>query len=260
VTSIEPDGIPPAEPVAAAAPTPFQPEVYRLTVADRLRGFLWGISEPFRVDQTPAWASVLALLLAISPGVSERLGKGRWGEYDPTIAVLTATLIALIWTAHYTFRAVRHARQAEERADVRRVFERRSMAVGVIAELDYLKFSLAVMRTRIVVYGVHFLGRPQLRNALAHINMFSPPAATALSEFDSVLRQIESHAALYTADFSLAQERHEREVQRSWVGSVTYRPSKILEYDASRIDGIRKMIDDAQALIPLVNQRLIAEG
>lgn len=101
--------------------TPTEPAAYRLTLRDHIRGAIWGFSEPFRRDRTAAWASVLALLLAVAPGFTERYQKGRWGDYDPTIAVLTATLIALIWTAHYTFRAVRHAppgRRAREYAAV----------------------------------------------------------------------------------------------------------------------------------------------
>jgi hypothetical protein len=233
--------------------TPIEPPPYRLTVADRARGFIWGISEPFRRDKTPAWASILALLLAIAPGLRERYATGRWGEYDPTIAVLTATLIALIWTAHYTFRSVRHARQAEERENTRRWFAKRSMAAGVLAELEYMRQSLDLLRGRIYLREIHFLERPQLRHALAHVDLFSPETASKLSEFDSVLRQIESHSALYGADHAAA----ERAAAEYGVG-VVGRP--ILTYNIEWVESIRRLISAAETMIPLLTQHLLSEA
>lgn len=246
------------ENVAESSDTANQVGSYRLTSRDHIRGAIWGFSEPFRRDRTAALASLLALLLAVAPGVAQRIEKGTWGEYDPTIAVLTATLIALIWTAHYTFRAVRHARQAEERENVRRRLARQSMALGVMAELDYLGPSLALMHRRVVVHGIEFLERPLLRHALAHIDAFSNPAATDLSRFDSVLRQIESHAALYGADHFAAADR----VDQVRAKSGPYwgiQPQGLLDYDPKEVANIREIIAGAQALIPLLKTRLLGE-
>jgi hypothetical protein len=219
----------------------------------RVRSFIWGVTEPFRTDKTPAWASVLALLLALAPGGVHRIHSGRWDDYDPTVAVLTATLIALIWTAHYTFRSVRHARQAEERENVRRVFARQSMVVGVMAELDYLKPLLALLGARIAVRGVRFLERPQLRHALAHVDVLSPAAANDLSRFDSILRQIESHVALYEADFVAANDAAEK----GWTGLIH---PDLLSFDRKRVEDIRTLIKSAEALIPHLAQQLMQEG
>jgi hypothetical protein len=109
------------------------------------------------------------------------------------------------------------------------------------------------MHHRIGLKGIHFLERPQLRHALAHIDLFSSAAAADLSRFDSILRQIESHAALYAADHAAAEE------QAVTLGiGVGGRP--LLDYNPRRVEDIRKMIEDAQALIPLLNNRLLGEA
>jgi hypothetical protein len=226
---------------------------YRLT-GDPNVGAGWGITEPFRKDRTPAWASVFALILALVPGMVDRYQTGHWDAYDPTIAVLTATLIALIWTAHYTFRSVQHARQAEERENTRRRLARISMAVAVMAELDYLEPSLALMHGRIAVSEVRFLERPQLRNALDHIDLFSSATAGDLSRFDSIIRQIESHVALYENDYTTAIAQ----VTGTYSGAVA--GPRLLEYNAAWVASIRKMIEGAQAVIPLVKNRLLEES
>jgi hypothetical protein len=225
---------------------------YRPSIGDHIRGFIWGVSEPFRTDKTPAWASLVALFIAVAPGLSQRLDEGAWGEYDPTIAVLTATLIALIWTAHYTFRAVRHARQAEERAELRRRLTRASIAAAVSAELDWLQPSLAILRARIHTREVSFLERPRLQDALSNLDLFSSASATSLSEFDAILQQIESQCALYGAEHEAA----EHAAIAYQYGSVLIDP---LRRDPNWVETIRKFIDTAQELIPHLKNQLLQE-
>jgi hypothetical protein len=210
-----------------------------------------GITEPFRLDRTPAWIT-LAIAAVSIPLLVWRLSHGFTAGDFGTV-VLTATLIALVWTAHYTFRAVRHARQVEERESIQRRLARQSMAMGVIAELEYLKPSLALMHARIAVRGVHFLERPQLRHALSRIDLFSSAAAHDLSQFDSILRQIESHAILYGADYAAAKEQAEK----SWVGGSG---GALLNYNSKWVGEIRTMIESAQTLIPHVGRRLLEEA
>ncbi len=215
-------------------------------------GRAWGgLTEPFRLDRTPSWITLGILVIGL-PLLVWRVFHGFTASDFGTV-VLTATLIALIWTAHYTFRSVRHARQVEEHEDTRRRLARMSMAVAVMAEIDYLQPSLALMHARIAVNQVRFLDRPQLRNALAHIDLFSPAAAADLSRFDSILRQIESHAALYEADHAAAYAQ----IGATYLG--TRAAPHLLEYNSGWVEDIRKMIESAQAQIPLLNQRLLEE-
>lgn len=60
---------------------------------------------------TPArWAalvfSVVALALATGPGIASALGRGQALQYSPETAVLTATLIAIIWYTAYTYESL----------------------------------------------------------------------------------------------------------------------------------------------------------
>lgn len=222
-----------------------------IAVAGYLGCAWWSLTEPFRLDRTPSWIT-LGILAVGLPLLVWRLFHGFTASDFGTV-VLTATLIALIWTAHYTFRSVRHARQVEERENTRRRLARMSMAVGVMEELDYLKPSLALMHSRITVRGIHFLERPQLRHALAHVDLFSSAAAGDLSRFDSILRQIESHAALYEADHTAAYAQ----IGATYLG--TKAAPHLLEYNSGWVEDIRKMIEGAQTLIPLLKQRLLEE-
>jgi hypothetical protein len=53
----------------------------------------------FRVPFLIAWlATITSVLLAIGPNYS--------GRYDPTVAVLTATLVSLVWYTYFTFQLV----------------------------------------------------------------------------------------------------------------------------------------------------------
>ena|SRR5689334_12608839 len=88
-----------------------------------------------RRDWPPFALSALAIALGIGPGW-RAASHLTLAEYDPTIAVLTATLVAPIWTADYTFHAVNDGRRREEREEQRRESAKRSILDGVVAELN----------------------------------------------------------------------------------------------------------------------------
>lgn len=83
------------------------------------------MSEAFRTNPYPMWLSAIALALGIGPSGLRFLWTFKLAEYDPTIAVLTATLIALIWTANYAYLAVKRSEfefeRTGERQRIRRV-------------------------------------------------------------------------------------------------------------------------------------------
>src|SRR5712691_4439877 len=55
------------------------------------------IPKRFRVPLGIAWAaSAIAVVLVTAPG----------GKYDPTLAILTLTVIAVIWYTYFTYRSV----------------------------------------------------------------------------------------------------------------------------------------------------------
>ncbi|HEX9130570.1 MAG TPA: hypothetical protein VF850_15500 [Gemmatimonadaceae bacterium] len=67
------------------------------------------IWDAFLANPYPMWLSAIALALGIGPSGLRFLWTLKPAEYDPTIAVLTATLIALIWTANYAYLVVKRS-------------------------------------------------------------------------------------------------------------------------------------------------------
>lgn len=220
-------------------------------VAAFCRAAWWNTTEPFRLDRTPAWIT-LGIFAVSLPLLVWRLLHGFTADDFGTV-VLTATLIAILWTAHYTFRGVRHARQAREQDAVAQRLARISMAVAAMAELDWLEPSLVVLETRIDTRRVKFLERPQLRHALENIGMFSSSAASRLSEFDAVLRQIEAQCALYGADHEAA----EYDALTHGIG-VTGVPT--LNRNPKWVQDIRQLITAARTMIPILKTVLLAES
>jgi hypothetical protein len=221
-----------------------------VALAQRLYWAWRGISEPFRLDRTPAWITLGILLVGV-PVLAWRLRHGFTAE-DFSTVVLTATLIAILWTAHYTFRGVRHSRQAREQDEIRRQLTRMSIAAAVSAELDWLEPSLALLTARIETRGVRFLERPQLQHALANLDLFSSASASRMSEFDSVLRQIEAQCALYGADHDAAEQQ-----------AIAYQYGAAgvpaLNRNPEWVESIRNLIKTAQALIPHMKSQLMRE-
>jgi hypothetical protein len=74
-------------------------------MADNMWDRLWtGVPKRFRRPLGVTWAAtVVAIALAVGPFIG--------GRYDGTLAVLTATLVTVIWYTYFTYRAVH--REAE---------------------------------------------------------------------------------------------------------------------------------------------------
>lgn len=61
-----------------------------------------------------AWLfTVVAVLLAVGPGISA-IFAGHVASYDAGLAVLTATLIAIVWYTHFTYQAVEASRYSAQ--------------------------------------------------------------------------------------------------------------------------------------------------
>ena len=219
----------------------------RAVAVARQIGYAWrGITEPFRVDRTPAWIT-LAIVIIGAPILFRRLHRGDFSAADFGTVVLTATLIALVWTAHYTYRSVRQGRQQREQDDLRREFTRMSLTAALGPELDYLQLSLTLVAARIETRGVRFLDRPQLQRALENLDLFPSSTARMLGEFDSVLRQIESQASLYAAD-------HEAAEQAALTHGVGVAGVPALNRNPEWVESIRKIIGGALTMIPILKQ------
>ena len=99
--------------------------------------------------------------------------------YRPDLAVLTATLIGVIWYTRFTYDALQHAREAEQRERVR---ARESLATASLAELKHLEGGL-----RQVYHnpgsGVQPRVSPVLEHVLGKLTLFSPNTCHEIARF-----------------------------------------------------------------------------
>lgn len=105
-----------------------------------------------------------------------------WSErYRAELAVLAATLIAVIWYTRYTFESLEHARTRDERDLTRR---RRSLATGVLAELKRVEGGLRQLHAW-GPRGYLNWDRPATAAAIRQLDLFEPETAARLVEFES---------------------------------------------------------------------------
>jgi hypothetical protein len=147
------------------------------------------IRETVLRDWVPFALSALALILGVGPGWPF-LWTFRLAEYDPTIAVLTATLVALIWTADYTFHAVQDSRDRESREAERRESARKSILGGLVAELDAQYTWLGQVSEQL--YHVRIsLDRPMMAEALRNAQLFEGDVIPVISNFNTHFQVID---------------------------------------------------------------------
>lgn len=118
-------------------------------------------------------------------------------EYDPTIAVLTATLIALIWTAYHTFQSVAHSRAAVIFSKHLRTRSREFQYNAVLIESHYLEQAIELMVKDIDAYDLHLFARPRLCEAANKVDLVRVEVGALVSAVDSQLRLIEGNIRLW---------------------------------------------------------------
>jgi hypothetical protein len=148
-----------------------------------------------RGDPYPVLLSAIALALGLGPGW-RFFWTLQFAEYDPTIAVLTATLIALIWTANYTFHAVLDARNREAREDARRRSAKASILAGVVAELEAQYVWLGAVGEQLYHVRIRRLDRPMMAEAQGNAHLFE-------ADEIGVITTLSTH--LYTIDSALTK-------------------------------------------------------
>lgn len=141
-------------------------------------------------DIVPFGFSVLALVMGIGPGW-RFFWTHHFAEYDPTIAVLTATLIALIWTANYTFHAVQDGRSREIRDEERRLSARKSILSGVVAEFEAQDRWLEQVSLQLYHVRIKRLDRPMLAEALRNAYLLDPDVTAMLAALSTTFQAVE---------------------------------------------------------------------
>lgn len=153
----------------------------------------------FRRYPLPAWVSVGAIGLGIGPGW-RFLWTSQLQTYEPATAVLTATLIALVWTAHFTFQAVKLSSEKEQRERVRRDRECAFLLEALAEELAHLDSRLAMIEGSPRMARFKFLRYPQLRECLRRADLFPPKLAAARAGTASFLTPLPSILSAYRPD------------------------------------------------------------
>lgn len=75
--------------------------------------------------------SLTALIFAILPGILFYIRTGKIADYSPEIAILTATLIAIIWYTAYTYDNLKHQQKRSEQ-------EMRSLSTALLSEMRWI--------------------------------------------------------------------------------------------------------------------------
>ena len=132
-----------------------------------------------------AWfASVVSVLLAVAPALSGDT------SYRPDLAVLTATLVSLIWYTAFTFQALAHARSRDA---LERSTNRRAFATAALAELSWIEPTLiAVSKNGPRHARSDALAAPALERALNMSGVFEVEAVEQLAHFHVLLRRADS--------------------------------------------------------------------
>ena len=127
-------------------------------------------------------------MLATLPGAIG-VAKGRMPTYDAPLAVLTATLIALIWYSEYTFQTLHHYRTRDE---LERSRARTVLATGLLGELQWIEGRLEQVRKFGPYSDYDPLEHPVLETVLVKADVFAPKTVSDLARFHALLRDVRS--------------------------------------------------------------------
>lgn len=188
--------------------------------------------------------SFIALALGVGPGWPF-LWTGRLREYDPTIAVLTATLIALIWTANYTYHAVLDARERDELESSRRQGARNSLLAGVASECETIDSALEVISERLYHARVLRVERPMFGEVLRNTHLLLElevgvitKLSMSLALIDSGLADLVNRGARFRSDY------------------LSMSPSEIEKQFPESVKALRWIIASARQRLPELSKML----
>lgn len=161
---------------------------------ERFRESLEGLEKK---DKRSYWFAIIATGAAIVLSILPVFMPHAELQYDPTIAVLTATLIALIWTTYHTFQGVAHARTTVSFSKYLRSRSREFLSNAVLIESHYLEQAIDLVVKDIDAYDVHTFARPRLCDAANKPDLARVEAGALITAVDSHLRLIEGDIRLW---------------------------------------------------------------
>lgn len=126
-----------------------------------------------------AWiGSFLAILMSIIPGISA-LFSGQTSNYNPEVAILTATLVAVVWYVYWTYRVV--LVPSYERENERRLLKQ-GFSTALLAELQWLEKILDGIYHK-ELWSFDPIKYPILEQVEQNLHIFSPETIGKIATF-----------------------------------------------------------------------------
>jgi hypothetical protein len=202
-----------------------------------------------------AWAATIAsLVIAAAPGITLFATTGRLGDYDASNAVLTATLIALVWTTYHTVVGIRQsAKQADEQYQAG-ISEAAALMSSVAVELSALEQALLFIEQKIYLADLSILDHPQIDYALTRPGILPKGTIGNLAVLDGTLRTMRASLALFGADIRSAYNTSISELTRyarNYTSVVSSDDIRVLIQQAGKeIHAVRRAMsqDDAELI------------
>jgi hypothetical protein len=148
------------------------------------------LTSPIRV----AWSFTGASLFLASLPAFIGYARSDRVTYDSNLAVLTATLIAIVWYTYYTYETLAFQRR---RDDEERARSKKALASGVLVELKWIEDMLE----QCYLYGPQSaydpLAHPLLEAAMSQATLFSPKSVAAMAQFHGLMRDVRAGMAEY---------------------------------------------------------------
>lgn len=132
-------------------------------------------------------------------------------SYDPTLAVLTLTLISVIWYTEFHFDELRHATTRDAKERLRATT---TLATGVLEELRWLDGMLRQIHEQGPNMFYDLLEHPMVDSAIRQSTLFRPLTVGQLAAFYSTLRDTRSATNEFRRRHGQLDEESERSVDR----------------------------------------------
>lgn len=151
------------------------------------RTLAFGLRAMYALDKTPTLITLATAIIAVAyvvfPEIGSRIAGGT--------LILTATFVAVVWTAHYTYRSVKHGRSLIAREDHRLRHERIVLLDAVLADLALLDSVLALPAEALKHASPRFLERPNLERAVERGHLLDSETARRLADFQGAMHLLE---------------------------------------------------------------------
>lgn len=133
--------------------------------------------------------AIISILLALAPGINQVLFNGPPTEYRSDVAILTATLLAVVTYVYWTFLAVTLPIAEKKKLEEA---EKTALATALLSELQFIDKTLRGIYVG-GIWSYDPLEYPFLELASKNLHLFKPNTVHALGIFFGRLRDLRKH-------------------------------------------------------------------